>query len=111
MCTKNGALWVFSLKDSFRWVKGDEDDLTDYTFGRMLVTHRFCPTCGASLLAAGFTHEPQPREEPEFVLNVNGPPPIPKGTGEKRERITLSLTMVQARAIQDLNIYSLERRP
>lgn len=40
MCTKNGALWVFSLKDSFRGVKGDEDDLTDYIFGRMLVTHR-----------------------------------------------------------------------
>ncbi|KAK6853233.1 hypothetical protein PG995_010045 [Apiospora arundinis] len=85
ICTKKGALWVFPLKDSFHWVKGDEDDLTDYTFGRELVTHKFCPTCGTSLFARGFMHEPQPGDEPLFALN--------------------------ARAIQHLNIYNLERRP
>ncbi|KAK8080552.1 glutathione-dependent formaldehyde-activating enzyme [Apiospora hydei] len=78
ICTKKGALRVFPAKESFHWVKGDEDDLTDYTFGRMLVTHKFCPTCGTSLLARGFTHEPQPGEEPEFVLKVSGPPSRPQ---------------------------------
>ncbi|KAK8090807.1 glutathione-dependent formaldehyde-activating enzyme [Apiospora phragmitis] len=71
ICTKKGALWVSPSKDSFHWVKGDEDDLTDYTFGRMLVSHKFCPTCGTALLARGFTHEPQPGDEPQFVLNVS----------------------------------------
>ncbi|KAK7958317.1 glutathione-dependent formaldehyde-activating enzyme [Apiospora saccharicola] len=102
ICTKKGALWVFPVKDSFRWVKGDEEDLTEYTFGRMLVGHKFCPACGTSLLARGFTHEPQPGEEPLFVLN-----PL-AGAEEKKP---ISLIMTQARAIQGLNIYNLERRP
>ncbi|KAK8106057.1 hypothetical protein PG999_009416, partial [Apiospora kogelbergensis] len=46
---------------------------------------QFCPTCGTSLLASGFLYDPQPGDEPLFALN--------------------------ARAIQDLIIYHLERRP
>ncbi|KAK7956203.1 uncharacterized protein PG986_005425 [Apiospora aurea] len=52
----------------------------------MLVTHKFCPTCGTSRLARGFTYEPQPGEEPEFVLNPPlfvGPEPEANTRGGK----------------------------
>ncbi|OTB08104.1 hypothetical protein M426DRAFT_19254 [Hypoxylon sp. CI-4A] len=37
-CYKKGALWARS--DNFRWVKGDIDTLTNYTFGKGIFHHK-----------------------------------------------------------------------
>jgi hypothetical protein len=47
ICTKTGALWVYPPPETFRVVQGSEDDLTSYTFGTGIATHKVSvfPTC------------------------------------------------------------------
>ncbi|KAK6189227.1 hypothetical protein LQW54_013493 [Pestalotiopsis sp. IQ-011] len=83
-CTKKGMLWTYGKHKDLVWVKGDEDSLADYTFGKKGMHYMSCPTCGVTLYCVGYFEAPKPGEEkePAFALN--------------------------ARAIQDLNIWGLE---
>ncbi|KAJ6471739.1 glutathione-dependent formaldehyde-activating enzyme [Mycena vitilis] len=51
ICSKNGYLWFLPARgDHFGVVKAKEDtSLTTYNFERM--AHKFCPTCGTSVMA------------------------------------------------------------
>ncbi|KAJ6512699.1 Mss4-like protein [Mycena sanguinolenta] len=52
ICAKNGYLWCFPAKEDFTIVKGDENTtLKSYNFGKGNMTHKFCPTCGTSVMA------------------------------------------------------------
>ncbi|KAJ7770988.1 glutathione-dependent formaldehyde-activating enzyme [Mycena maculata] len=52
-CSKNGYLWAFpATSEDFVVVKGDEDStLKTYEFGKHTMAHKFCPTCGTSVMA------------------------------------------------------------
>ncbi|KAI0387683.1 glutathione-dependent formaldehyde-activating enzyme [Hypomontagnella monticulosa] len=69
-CYKKGAYWYVPKNENIRWVKGDINTLTDYTFGEKTFHHKFCPTCGVQLWAGGYINPPQPGEEPMNGFNV-----------------------------------------
>ncbi|KAK6996555.1 GFA domain-containing protein [Favolaschia claudopus] len=50
ICYKIGYLWCAPPKEHFVIVKGDEKDLKSYEFGNRTITHKFCPTCGISVM-------------------------------------------------------------
>ncbi|KAH6887496.1 glutathione-dependent formaldehyde-activating enzyme [Thelonectria olida] len=82
ICTKKGYLWLFpGSADTLKVVKGSIDDLTNYTFAKGFLHHKFCPQCGTALLAT------MPTGPPNFNLGVN------------------------AHAIQGIDTWSLERSP
>lgn len=39
ICHKKGVLWVFPDRASFKFVQGEEETLTHYTFGTKLLNH------------------------------------------------------------------------
>lgn len=39
-CTKKGLLWTYGKHKDLVWVKGDEDSLADYTFGKKGVHYK-----------------------------------------------------------------------
>ncbi|KAF7312940.1 GFA domain-containing protein [Mycena kentingensis (nom. inval.)] len=52
ICLKNGYLRVKPVERSFVIEKGDEGStLVSYRFGKKDIVHKFCPTCGTSVLA------------------------------------------------------------
>ncbi|KAJ7681200.1 Mss4-like protein [Mycena rosella] len=52
ICSRNGYLWAFPASEDFVVVKGDENTtLKTYEFGKHTTGHKFCPTCGTSILA------------------------------------------------------------
>ncbi|KAJ7213156.1 glutathione-dependent formaldehyde-activating enzyme [Mycena pura] len=51
ICSKNAYLWVRPAPNSFTVVKGDENTtLASYEFGNKELGHKFCPTCGTSVM-------------------------------------------------------------
>ncbi|KAF8182133.1 Mss4-like protein, partial [Mycena galopus ATCC 62051] len=51
ICFKNGYIWTFPKRDQFTVVKGNENTtLKSYQFGKQTMTHKFCPTCGTSVM-------------------------------------------------------------
>ncbi|KAF7335289.1 GFA domain-containing protein [Mycena sanguinolenta] len=51
ICSKNGYVWTYARQDQFTVVKGDENTtLQSYLFGKREVAHKFCPTCGTSVM-------------------------------------------------------------
>ncbi|KAI1342323.1 glutathione-dependent formaldehyde-activating enzyme [Xylariaceae sp. FL0016] len=72
VCYKKAALWVFPQSADLTWARGGPDTLTNYTFGRKRFNHKFCPTCGISLMILGHLHPPKAGEhkEPEVGMNV-----------------------------------------
>ncbi|KAF7332705.1 Glutathione-dependent formaldehyde-activating [Mycena kentingensis (nom. inval.)] len=49
---QTGYMWAaFRGDENFKILKGDESALTTYNFGKGLLTHKFCATCGTSILA------------------------------------------------------------
>ncbi|KAI3336760.1 glutathione-dependent formaldehyde-activating enzyme [Xylariaceae sp. AK1471] len=72
ICYKKAALWVFPKPGDVKFVKGDPATLTDYAFGKKRFTHRFCSTCGNSLMVVGHLTPPKPGEDkqPEHGVNV-----------------------------------------
>ncbi|KAJ7770994.1 glutathione-dependent formaldehyde-activating enzyme [Mycena maculata] len=52
-CSKNGCLWTFPVtSENFVVVRGDEDStLKTYQFGKRTMAHKFCPTCGTTVMA------------------------------------------------------------
>ncbi|KAK7006146.1 GFA domain-containing protein [Favolaschia claudopus] len=51
ICYKIGYLWGFPSTETFVIVKGDEKDLKSYEFANRTMEHKFCPTCGISVMA------------------------------------------------------------
>lgn len=49
ICTKNGYYLVYPLAKDVVFHQG-EDHLKSYRFGNQKAEHRFCPTCGSSVL-------------------------------------------------------------
>jgi len=69
ICTKNGYLLVYPLREDLEFTQG-EDNLTSYYFATKNKAHRFCKTCGGSILI-------DPKDVPEdnsmkniFAVNV-----------------------------------------
>ncbi|KAI1133107.1 glutathione-dependent formaldehyde-activating enzyme [Nemania abortiva] len=72
ICYKKAALWVFPKPTDVKFVKGDSSALTDYNFNKKQFTHKFCPTCGVSLMVVGHLTPPKAGEDklPENGFNV-----------------------------------------
>jgi len=52
ICAKTGSLLAFVPAGRFRLLAGS-DALTDYQFGKKIIHHLFCPTCGIRSFARG----------------------------------------------------------
>ncbi|KAI0966865.1 glutathione-dependent formaldehyde-activating enzyme [Xylaria arbuscula] len=72
ICYKKAAIWVFPKPSDVKFVKGDASGLTDYTFNNKKFAHKFCSTCGVSLMVVGHLSLPKPGEDklPENGFNV-----------------------------------------
>ncbi|KAI0899694.1 glutathione-dependent formaldehyde-activating enzyme [Annulohypoxylon nitens] len=70
-CYKKGALWIVPKPENFRFVKGDINTLTNYTFGLKTFNHKFCPNCGVQVLSIGYVETPKPGEVKEPVTGFN----------------------------------------
>ncbi|KAI1501131.1 glutathione-dependent formaldehyde-activating, GFA [Biscogniauxia marginata] len=49
ICTKNGYLFVYPKREDVVFSSG-EQHLSSYRFGNKKKPHKFCPTCGTSIL-------------------------------------------------------------
>lgn len=69
ICTKKGYLWLFpgglESPESLNFVKGSLAELTNYTFGKSYLHHKFCPRCGTALVAT------MPAGKPNFNMGLN----------------------------------------
>ncbi|KAI0457628.1 glutathione-dependent formaldehyde-activating enzyme [Xylaria acuta] len=72
ICYKKAAIWVFPKPGDVKFVKGDPSALTKYNFNKGQFTHKFCPTCGVSLMVVGHLTPPKAGEDklPENGFNV-----------------------------------------
>ncbi|MBX5480458.1 MAG: GFA family protein [Myxococcaceae bacterium] len=52
ICSRSGTLLAFVPESAFVLEKG-EDNLTDYQFGKKVIHHLFCKTCGVRSFARG----------------------------------------------------------
>ncbi|KAK7750470.1 hypothetical protein SLS62_007549 [Diatrype stigma] len=68
VCFRKGSIWTFPVHPKF--LRGDQETLTNYTFGRKLFNHKFCPTCGICLMIVGHAESPKDGEEPQTGLNL-----------------------------------------
>ncbi|KAL7627550.1 hypothetical protein AAE478_001743 [Parahypoxylon ruwenzoriense] len=71
ICYKKAGLWSLVKRENLRFVKGDPDTLTNYTFGKKTFNHKFCPNCGIQLLVVGYLEPPKPGEEKEPLTGLN----------------------------------------
>ncbi|KAJ6527813.1 Mss4-like protein [Mycena capillaripes] len=55
ICSRNGYMWAFPASEQdLTVVKGDENStLRSYHFGKDMLAHKFCPTCGTSVMRRG----------------------------------------------------------
>ncbi|KAJ7343829.1 glutathione-dependent formaldehyde-activating enzyme [Mycena albidolilacea] len=52
ICSKNGYMWAIpASNEDLTVVKGDENALKSYHFNKGTLAHKFCPTCGTSVMA------------------------------------------------------------
>ncbi|KAI1419403.1 glutathione-dependent formaldehyde-activating enzyme [Xylaria sp. FL1777] len=72
ICYKKAAIWVFPNPSDVKFVKGDSSELTNYNFNKNQFTHKFCSTCGVSLMVVGHLSPPKAGEDklPENGFNV-----------------------------------------
>ncbi|KAJ8121876.1 hypothetical protein ONZ43_g1784 [Nemania bipapillata] len=72
ICYKKAALWVFPKPTDVKFVEGDPSELANYTFSNKKFAHKFCSTCGVSLMVVGHLTPPKPGEDklPENGFNV-----------------------------------------
>jgi hypothetical protein len=52
ICRRKGYLLAFSTPDKFR-LETSRDDVTAYTFGKHIIRHQFCRTCGCAPFGEG----------------------------------------------------------
>jgi hypothetical protein len=65
ICTKKGYLLVYPPAHDVTFQTG-EDKLGLYTFGRKIRPHKFCPTCGTSIMI----DLSKPSSEPKYAMTV-----------------------------------------
>ncbi|KAI0914922.1 glutathione-dependent formaldehyde-activating enzyme [Ustulina deusta] len=72
VCYKKSAIWVFPKPADVKFVKGDPLALTSYNFNKKQFTHKFCSTCGVSLMVVGHLSPPKDGEDklPDNAFNV-----------------------------------------
>ncbi|KAF7294143.1 hypothetical protein HMN09_01142700 [Mycena chlorophos] len=69
ICSKNGYIWVPLTEDRFEVIRGNEETgLTTYEFGKKGIAHKFCPTCGSSVLAR--TKDPNVAKTVALLVNI-----------------------------------------
>lgn len=61
-CQMKGFIMVFVPKNDFKLIKG-EDSLTNYQFGKKVINHTFCKTCGVESFSMSDT-------EPKMMVNA-----------------------------------------
>ncbi|RYO76841.1 hypothetical protein DL766_010376 [Monosporascus sp. MC13-8B] len=72
ICSRLGAVWKFPLRsEDIAFVKGDLATLTSYAFGNKMITYKFCPKCGVSLVGVGYLQPPKEGEEREPAIAVS----------------------------------------
>jgi hypothetical protein len=64
-CGKRGVLWNMVAPSQFKLLQG-ADALTDYQFGRKVIHHRFCASCGIG----SFSHGPPPGGRDVVAIDV-----------------------------------------
>ncbi len=52
ICSRRGTLLWFVPRDQFTLLRG-ESDLTNYTFNKHVIQHKFCSQCGIQSFALG----------------------------------------------------------
>jgi len=52
ICARRGSLLWFTSRDKFKLLRG-EGELTNYTFNRHNIQHKFCKHCGVQSFAFG----------------------------------------------------------
>jgi len=52
ICSRRGSLLWFVPRANFKLLRG-EDDLTNYTFNKQVIQHKFCKHCGIQSFALG----------------------------------------------------------
>jgi hypothetical protein len=72
ICTKNGYLLVYPLKEDVVFQCGT-DNMSAYFFGAKTKPHRFCKTCGTSILI-DFSESSIEHERSMIAVNVS---PLP----------------------------------
>ncbi|RYP78600.1 hypothetical protein DL769_003161 [Monosporascus sp. CRB-8-3] len=92
ICSRMGAIWKYPLRsEDIKFVKGDLATLTGYSFGNKVITFKFCPKCGISLVAFGYSQLPKEGEnrEPDFAVNLRA---IQQGQGLDIWKMDLGFT-------------------
>ena len=69
ICTKNGYLLVYPLKEDVVFESGTED-MSAYLFGGKNKPHRFCKICGTSILI-DFSESKLELERSRMAINVS----------------------------------------
>jgi hypothetical protein len=65
-CRRLGSVLAFTPEANFRLLRG-EDAMTEYTFNRDTIHHRFCPVCGIQ----PFSFAKAPDGTPMVAINCN----------------------------------------
>jgi len=65
ICSRRGSLLWFVPRASFKLLRGD-GDLTNYTFNKHVIQHKFCKHCGIQSFALG----KDPKGNEMAALNV-----------------------------------------
>jgi hypothetical protein len=74
-CSRKGFLLWFVPRAQFR-LKSGEPDLSNYTFYRHAIQHKFCKTCGVQAFAFGEF----PKGNPIAAINVRCLPELDRST-------------------------------
>ncbi|KAK7062310.1 GFA domain-containing protein [Favolaschia claudopus] len=70
VCAKKGYLWTFPKREQLTIVQGEEDKtLKTYLFAKKMMAHKFCPTCGTSVMEARMPGSNVPGA-PEIGINI-----------------------------------------
>ena len=70
ICTKNGYLLIYPKREDVEFISG-EDKMTAYKFGLRNKPHRFCATCGTSILI-DFQNSDVESQRKHLAVNVSG---------------------------------------
>ncbi|KAF7335288.1 GFA domain-containing protein [Mycena sanguinolenta] len=72
ICARNGYLWTYPWpsRENFTVVQGDVNTtLTSYLWGHKMMAHKFCPTCGTSVMEDKMPHSTVVGA-PDFAINI-----------------------------------------
>lgn len=98
ICSRKGYIFTGpSHPDALKIVKGNEADLTTYSFGAGKMEHKFCPHCATPLLVR------MDIDDPKYALGLNV-------SADHQALTRKMLTAGQVHAFQDVDTWVLERK-